>query len=96
MKNKYVDLEVLNHGFKELATKINSVFLNFISSSNTLVELSEKFNKYKARMIALEESFSSFKNPSYFPKAYEASIQEIKRRIIFNQIFRSGRNCILT
>ena len=78
----------MRKSMERFPTKINSVFLNFISSSNTLVELSEKFNKYKARMIALEESFSSFKNPSYFPKAYEASIQEIKRRIIFNRIIQ--------
>ena len=42
MKNKYVDLEVLNHGFKELATKINSVFRK-IKDSYTKTEIDDKF-----------------------------------------------------
>ena len=42
MKKKYVDLEVLNHGFKELATKINSVFRK-IKDSYTKTEIDDKF-----------------------------------------------------
>ena len=42
MKNKYVDLEVLNHGLKELATKINSVFRK-IKDSYTKTEIDDKF-----------------------------------------------------
>ena len=42
MKNRYVDLEVLNHGFKELATKINSVFRK-IKDSYTKTEIDDKF-----------------------------------------------------
>ena len=42
MKHKYVDLEVLNHGFKELATKINSVFRK-IKDSYTKTEIDDKF-----------------------------------------------------
>ena len=42
MKNKYVDLETLNHGFKELATKINSVFRK-IKDSYTKTEIDDKF-----------------------------------------------------
>ena len=42
MKNKYVDLEALNHGLKELATKINSVFRK-IKDSYTKTEIDDKF-----------------------------------------------------
>ena len=42
MKNRYVDLEVLNHGLKELATKINSVFRK-IKDSYTKTEIDDKF-----------------------------------------------------
>ena len=42
MKHKYVDLEVLNHGLKELATKINSVFRK-IKDSYTKTEIDDKF-----------------------------------------------------
>lgn len=76
----------MRKSMERFPSKINLIFLNFINISNNLVELSEKFNKYKVRMLSLEESFSSFKNPSHFPKAYLASIDEIKRRILFNKI----------
>ena len=34
MKNRYVDLEVLNHGFKELATKQNKCIIIVTHSKN--------------------------------------------------------------
>lgn len=43
MKNKYVDLEVLNQGFKSFATKINNVFRK-IKDSYTKTEIDSKLN----------------------------------------------------
>ena len=74
----------MRKSFENLALKINKIFNTLYSIYKTIGELSEKFNVIKQQSINLEECFNQLQNPSKFPMAYEQSLDEIKRRIIFN------------
>ena len=74
----------MRKSFENLALKINKIFNTLCSIYKTIGELSEKFNVIKQQSINLEECFNQLQNPSKFPMAYEQSLDEIKRRIIFN------------
>lgn len=74
----------MRKSFENLALKINKIFNTLYTIYKTLGELSEKFNVIKQQSINLEECFNQLQNPSKFPMAYEQSLDEIKRRIIFN------------
>lgn len=56
MKNKYVDLEVLNQGFKNLATKINTIFRK-VEDSYDKTEIDNKFKdmNWKSSVATKEE-----------------------------------------
>ena len=74
----------MRKSFENLALKINKIFNTLYTIYKTIGELSEKFNVIKQQSINLEECFNQLQNPSKFPMAYEQSLDEIKRRIIFN------------
>jgi len=67
------------------SAKINTVFTNYHLIKKSLLEIMEKLEKYSYGLVTLEKDFSYLSNPSSFPQAYNASIIEIKRRIIFNK-----------
>ena len=71
--------------------KINLVFTNYHLIKKNLLEIMEKLEKYSKGLPQIEKDFAYLLNPSYFPQAYQASIIEIKRRIIFlnNEYFIS-------
>ena len=74
----------MRKNLENFSLRINKIFNNFLIIQNNLNELSEKFINYKDKIIKLEESFNTLKNPAMFPTAYEAALEEIKRRMIFN------------
>jgi hypothetical protein len=74
----------MRKSFENLALKINKIFNTLYTIYKTIGELSEKFNVIRQQSINLEECFNQLQNPSKFPMAYEQSLDEIKRRIIFN------------
>ena len=74
----------MRKNLENFSLRINKIFSNFLIIQNNLNELSEKFINYKDKIIKLEESFNTLKNPAMFPTAYEAALEEIKRRMIFN------------
>ena len=74
----------MRKSFENLALKINKIFNTLYTIYKTIGELSEKFNVIKQQSVNLEECFNQLQNPSKFPMAYEQSLDEIKRRIIFN------------
>lgn len=65
--------------------KINLVFTNYHSIKKNLLETMEKLEKYSQGIVNLEKDFGYLSNPSFFPQSYQASIIEIKRRLIFNK-----------
>ena len=74
----------MNKSFENLALKVNKIFKNLFDIYENINKLSENFSKIKQQTINLEECFNQLQNPSKFPMAYEQSLEEIKRRIIFN------------
>lgn len=64
---------------------INLVFSNYHTIKKNLLEIIEKLNKYSEGLKNLVKDFSYLLNPSQFPESYNASLIEIKRRIIFNK-----------
>jgi hypothetical protein len=67
------------------SVQINVVFTNYHTIKKSLLEIMEKVEKYSDSLNSLEKDFAYLLNPSYFPQAYQASIIEIKRRLIFNK-----------
>ncbi|MCQ2818304.1 MAG: hypothetical protein MJ252_13640 [archaeon] len=84
----------MRKSMESFSKKIHNIFINFSTISNSLIELTDKYNNYLDGMKSLEDSFSSFKSSSYFPLAYNASIEEIKRRIIFNKKIKQNFDLI--
>jgi hypothetical protein len=64
---------------------INLVFTNYFNIKKNLLEIIEKLDKYSEGIKNLVKDFSYLLNPSKFPDAYNSSLMEIKRRIIFNK-----------
>jgi chromosome segregation ATPase len=67
------------------SVQINVVFTNYHTIKKSLLEIMEKVEKYSDSLNSLEKDFAYLLNPSYFPQAYQASVIEIKRRLIFNK-----------
>ena len=91
LTNLQNELEPLNDlaskmrkGLENFSLKINQISISFLENGNNLNVIYHKFNHYKKRILGLNDSFIQLENPYYFPQAYEASIEEIKRRITFN------------
>ena len=77
----------MRKSMERIPQKINNLILTFESMGNTISELTDKFISLSSnRLLELESSFETFFYPSYFPEAYEASINEIKRRVKVNAI----------
>ena len=74
----------MRKSFENLSVKINKILNSLFNIYQAVSELSEKFNLIKQKTIELEQCFNQYQNPSKFPMAYEQSLEEIKRRIIFN------------
>ena len=74
----------MRKSFENFALKVNKIFNNLFNIYKNINELSEKFSLIKQQTINLEECFNQLQNPSKFPMAYEHSLDEIKRRIMFN------------
>ena len=74
----------MRKSFENLGIKVNKIFNNLFNIYSTIKELSDKFVQIKQKTINLEECFNQLQNPSKFPMAYKNSLEEIKRRIIFN------------
>ena len=74
----------MRKSFDNLSLKVNKIFNSLFNIHKNIFELSEKFDTIKKQTINLEECFNKFKNISEFPSAYENSLKEIKRRILFN------------
>ena len=74
----------MRKSFENLAIKVNKIFNTLFNIYKTINELSEKFSVIRQQTLNLEECFNQLQNPSKFPMAYEHSLDEIKRRIIFN------------
>jgi len=64
---------------------INLVFTNYHTIKKNLLEIVDKLSQYSEGIKNLEKDFSYLLNPSQFPDAYNSSLIEIKRRIIFNR-----------
>lgn len=83
-----LSLELLIKKMKNLLIKssvtINIIFTNYHNVKRSLLEVDEKLGKYASLLESLEKDFSYLLNPKMFPIAYNASIIEIKRRLIFN------------
>lgn len=67
------------------SVQINVVFTNYHIVKKNLLEIMEKVEKYSEGLQTLDRDFSYLSNPSQFPQAYQASLTEIKRRLIFNK-----------
>lgn len=82
-------IEELSIKMKNLLVKstvnINLVFTNYHTIKKNLLEIIEKLDKYSEGIKNLVKDFSYLLNPSQFPDAYNSSLLEIKRRIIFNK-----------
>jgi hypothetical protein len=83
-----LSLELLIKKMKNLLIKssvtINIIFTNYHNVKRSLLEVDEKLGKYASLLESLEKDFSYLLNPKMFPIAYNASITEIKRRLLFN------------
>jgi len=64
---------------------INLVFTNYHTIKKNLLEIVDKLGRYSEGIKNLEKDYSYLLNPSQFPEAYNSSLIEIKRRIIFNK-----------
>ena len=77
----------MRKSMERVPQRINNLILTFESMGNTISELTDKFISLSSnRLLELESSFETFFYPSYFPEAYDASINEIKRRIKVNAV----------
>ena len=74
----------MRKSFENLSIKVNKILNSLFNIYQTFDELREKFNSIKQKAIQLEPCFKQLQNPSKFPMAYEQTLEEIKRRIIFN------------
>ena len=96
LKNIFNSFQANVESIQEFSTKmknllikssvsINLVFTNYHTIKKNLLEIIEKLDKYSDGVKNLEKDFSYLLNPSQFPDAYNSSLLEIKRRIIFNR-----------
>lgn len=96
IKNLLVSLQTNVEEFTEFSERmknllikssvsINLVFTNYHTIKKNLLEIVEKLGRYSEGIKNLEKDYSYLLNPSQFPEAYNASLIEIKRRIIFNK-----------
>ncbi len=96
MKNLLISLQTNVEEFREFAARmknmlikssvsINLVFTNYHTIKKNLLEIVDKLGRYSEGIKNLERDYSYLLNPSQFPEAYNASLIEIKRRIIFNK-----------
>ena len=74
----------MRKSFENLSIKVNKILNSLFNIYQTIDELIKKFNTIKQKATELEQSFKQLQNPSKFPMAYEQTLEEIKRRIIFN------------
>lgn len=74
----------MRKNLENFSVRINKIFNVFFSIQQSLKEVSEKFSQIKEKIMNLKECFNKLKNPSKFPIAYESSLEEIKRRMVFN------------
>ena len=74
----------MGKSLENFSLRVNKIFNSFLSIQKNLTEISDRFCQIKEKMINLEEYFNQLKKPSKFPDAYESTLEEIKRRIIFN------------
>ena len=74
----------MRKNLENFSVRINKIFNVFFSIQQSLKEINEKFSQIKEKIINLKECFNKLKNPSKFPMAYESSLEEIKRRMVFN------------
>ena len=74
----------MRKGLENFSLKINQIFISFSDIEKNLLTITQKFNHLKKKILNLNNSFIQFQSPLHFPEAYQASIEEIKRRIIFN------------
>lgn len=78
---------------KELVIKnmsvISTVLGNLVVLKNDLTHFGLNITKYDDGLKRLEEDYDYLSNPSMFPKAYESSLVEARRRILFNRVIMS-------
>ena len=74
----------MRKNLENFSVRINKIFNVLFTIQQSLKEVSEKFSQIKEKIINLKECFNKLKNPSKFPMAYESSLEEIKRRMVFN------------
>jgi hypothetical protein len=84
----------MRKGLEDFSLKINKIFITFLEIENNLLTINQKFIHLKKRILNLNETFIQIQNPSYFPKAYQASVEEIKRRITFNNSLNNDLNLL--
>ena len=84
----------MRKGLENFALKINQICISFLEIENNLLTINQKFIHLKKRILNLNETFIQIQNPSYFPKAYQASVEEIKRRITFNNSLNNDLNLL--
>ena len=63
--------------------EINKLFIGLENNNKIINEITNKYENIKKKIDSLENNFIQLQNPSYFPKAYQASINEMKRRYFF-------------
>lgn len=96
IKNLMISLQTNMEEFVEFAVRmknllikssvsINLVFTNYHIIKKNLLEIVDKLGRYSEGIKNLEKDYSYLINPSHFPEAYNSSLIEIKRRIIFNK-----------
>ena len=66
-------------------SNVVTVFANLYVIRKDLNEISIVIGKYEEAIKTLEEDFDHFNNPSIFPEAYNSSLIEVRKRLIFNR-----------
>lgn len=79
----------MRKAMEKFSQSINLIFNNFEEIKLALNKLCIKYSQDKQVAEKLKESFFSLKYASFFPQAYQMSIQEVKRRLVFNKTMRS-------
>ena len=74
----------MRKGLENFSLKIHQILTSFLESGKNIININLKITQLKSKISKLNESFIQLQNPSFFPNAYQASIEEIKRRITFN------------
>lgn len=75
----------MKKAMENIPIKINEFCNNCLTIKTTFVSILDSLDQYMVKLTDLETDFLYLENPGHFPEAYQNSIKEIKRRLIFNK-----------